>query len=124
MFSTTNPTAMVSAISEILSRLKLSMYMLAKEPSKASGGPSAAHGSNPRGCWEAKLLYYYNSGAPCRAKLARPGSFSRRAPLARSIFDVGEGPDGAARHQDFVLVVGDGVADVLIEQVVARDADG
>jgi hypothetical protein len=35
--STTNPTAMVSAISEILSRLKLSRYMVANEPSSANG---------------------------------------------------------------------------------------
>src|SRR5471032_3265270 len=35
--STTNPTAMVSAISERLSRLKLSRYIAAAEPASASG---------------------------------------------------------------------------------------
>src|SRR5580704_6854097 len=35
--STTKPTEMVSAISERLSTLKLSKYMQANEPSKASG---------------------------------------------------------------------------------------
>src|SRR5882762_8235714 len=35
--STTNPTAMVSPISEMLSRLKLSMNIAANEPSSASG---------------------------------------------------------------------------------------
>src|SRR5580704_1998878 len=35
--STTKPTEMVSAIRERLSRLKLSTYMQAKEPSNASG---------------------------------------------------------------------------------------
>src|SRR5215469_18387560 len=35
--STTKPTAMVSAINDMLSRLKLSMYMAAQEPMSASG---------------------------------------------------------------------------------------
>src|SRR6516225_9554863 len=35
--STTKPTAMVSAISDKLSRLKLNMYIAAHEPSSASG---------------------------------------------------------------------------------------
>ena len=35
--STTNPTAIVSAISDRLSRLKLSRYIAAQEPSSASG---------------------------------------------------------------------------------------
>jgi hypothetical protein len=35
--STTKPTAMVNAISERLSRLKLSRYMAAHDPSSASG---------------------------------------------------------------------------------------
>src|SRR5215471_10103373 len=35
--STTNPTEMVSAINEMLSRLKLKRYIAANEPSNASG---------------------------------------------------------------------------------------
>src|SRR4051794_1761423 len=57
--------------------------------------------------------------------MASPGLALRpRSSETFLILDVGEYLDANAGQQNFVLRVGDGVADILIEQVVADDADG
>src|SRR5437588_3645012 len=81
------------------------------------------HGVRSRGSAAVSMTGRPASSCAVAVVAARQANSARLADL-RSIFDIGENPDADARHQHLVLGVGDVVADVLVEQVFADDADG